>query len=265
MTACIAAACKEKVEGRDVVCIVGATDTKEQTTVASGEYLWKFRSIAYGWDAMIAGTVSSAEELVTEYERHLKTVKLTESNVAEELRRPAETIKRRLAEHYIKMQVGMSYDDFMTKGNKTLSPEDFREILYEVRKLSLGCQLLISGFINKKPKIFTVSEYGDVIIHQNFGAIGTGSTIAECALYQRQQHQHSPLWVTLYHVYEAIRLARIAPGVGTQAIIHVISQKEDGEVYGRFVNPKGDSELEKLYQKYSLQPLESFPIDGFWR
>src|SRR5947209_16588899 len=86
--------------------------------------------------------------------------------------------------------------------------------MYEIAMVGFGCSLIVFGFIQEAPNIFRIEEDGEIHHCQNFSAIGTGSVIAHTALYQREQKGDSSIEETLYNLYEASRLARIAPGVG---------------------------------------------------
>src|SRR5207302_1582890 len=55
----------------------------------------------------------------------------------------------------------------------------------------------------------------------DFAVVGSGTGIGEASLFHREQNFLHPLELTLYHVYEAKRLAEQAPSVGKRTKLFV--------------------------------------------
>lgn len=82
-------------------------------------------------------------------------------------------------------------------------------IFHELGQLEFGCEVLGFGFTRRmsqdlglviEPQIIEADRYGEVLLHDNFGAVGTGSVVAKTNLYMRQQSAWIPLEDTLYNL-----------------------------------------------------------------
>lgn len=257
MTLCIAAAAEENGFPR----IILASDLRGETEFAGAENTFKMTWLTKGWSVLFAGNVASARELIQTYYTALDDVMLDEANVYAELKRPAELQKRALCEHYVQMRLGIPYSDFLDHGKDSLSEATFQQTEFEIRELDLGCDLIAAGFPASKfppvPHIFTITSDGTVCRRDNFAAIGTGSLIAEAVLFQRNvAYPLNSLQRTLYAVWEAMKLGRIAPGVGK--LINIVVVEPPGHV-GRMLTHKGATSLNELYEKYGPKELDALP------
>lgn len=260
MTLCIAAAARENRESR----IVLAADFRGETGWTSADVVLKLSWLTGMWPALFAGNVASARAVLNTYVRSLDGVELTDSNLDEELRRPAQNHKRALCEHYVQMKLGISYLDFIQFGKGSLSKSAFQETELEIQNLNLDCDLIACGFPpskyesrHKTSRIFTIAASGDVCERDNFAAIGTGSVIAHSVLYQRNLTGDAPLERAVYVVYEALKLAiNRAPGVGKLVNIVVIQPSTDeGFIEARFLKLEGFEHQEELFKVYGPKTL----------
>jgi len=262
MTCCIAAACEMDDDPRIVLC----SDLRVETPEAGAENELKFRWAAENWPALIAGDVARAEGLLQtylEYRVQRQTVKLTDINILEEFKVPAQLQKRKMIDDYVKSQLGISYSDFLRKGKQALDPDVFRDMLYQIRSILLGCELIITGFTSDGARLLRVDQDCSVSWQQNFSVIGTGASIASAALFQREQSIDLSFEETIYNVYEAQRLAQIAPSVGEDLAINVIAppKPKGGGIREFALTEDGESYLERQYRKYGLKPVKEIRID----
>jgi hypothetical protein len=251
MTVCIAAACKENKESRLILC----SDRKIGTWMASAQLGAKFRWAGRNWPALVSGTMTRAEELLATYRQSLSGVKVDTSNMFDEFKKPALLHKEKRADEYVKNKFGFSYEHLRKNGKKELPASLLYESFSEIKNMELDCDLLIAGFVEDDARIFLVQGNGTVSYHDHFATIGTGGPISEAALYQRQQQKLLGLNSSIYHVYEAKKLAEIAEGVGTDTVLIVLSppKDEEAEVGFRAVTTKGFVELQTKYTEFGLK------------
>jgi hypothetical protein len=258
MTICIAAMCQQderNEESRIVLCY----DWKAEQEFGGSETSDKMRDLPKGWVALMAGVMPRAEELVAQYETHLRTLKEVkdDADLFAEMKIPARKHKENLATDYIWQTMGVSYADLVSPAKKF--PESIVEQrLNEVAQIKLGATIILAGFAatdqgketrKPLPYIFVVDDQGDhqdvVRVEENFAAIGTGAYVAIPALHQREQDDGLSLMQTLYNVMEAKILSQVVPGVGQATEIDVLYP--DGTLK-RWSNPLFDR-LGKLFDK----------------
>lgn len=61
----------------------------------------------------------------------------------------------------------------------------------------------------------------------HFAAIGSGTYVAESALFYREHTGGESLGTAIYNVYEAMKLGAKAPGVGEKFSLHIASADDD--------------------------------------
>jgi hypothetical protein len=266
MTLCIAAASRENDQPR----IVLAADLRVEKDWIGAEIAFKLSWLTKDWPALFAGKVASARQVINVYATALAGVELNESNIYDELKRPAERHKLALCEHHVRMKLGMSYSDFINHGKESLSEAVFQETEFEVRKLDLECDLITCGFPpsnypsrHHAPQIFTIAADGEVCHHDTFAAIGTGSVIAESVLYQRRLTENESLERTVYVVYEAMKSASIAPSVGK--LFHIVIFGP-GDTKSRMLSLEGYKHHDELMKVYAPKKLGEMPAlsDGLF-
>jgi len=235
MTICIAAICQQD-EKNDEPRIVLCYDWKAEQVYGGSETSNKMRDLPNGWVALMAGTMSRAEELVAEYETHFRSMKQVadDSALFSEMKTPARKQKEKLITEYIWQTMGVSYSDLVSPCKKF--PESIVEQrLNEVAQLKLGATIILAGFSatdqgeelrKRMPYLFVVdgeSSPEDVVrVEENFTAIGTGSYVAIPAMHQREHDEERSLMETIYAVDEAKRLSQVVPGVGETTSITVM-------------------------------------------
>jgi hypothetical protein len=234
MTICIAAVCQQdkmNEESRIVLC----SDWKSETEFGGSETSDKMRTLPKGWVALMADILSRGEELVAQYETHLRemTGVMDDKQLFEEMKKPAHKQKEILANDYLRQTLGVSYADLVSP-EKRFPESIVEERLNEVAKIRLRSTLILAGFISTQqgdavenhPYLFVVddqSDHEDVVRNeQNFAAIGSGSYVAIPVMHQRIHDDQKSLMETIYSVYEAKRLSEVVPGVGEMTSLDVM-------------------------------------------
>ena len=234
MTICIAAVCqqdRDNKEPRIVLC----SDWKAETEFGGSETSDKLRTLPKGWVALFADTQSRAEELIAQYETHLRTLSVIadDKQLFAEMKKPAQRQKEILANDYIQHTLGISYAQLVSPSLK-LPDEVVTQRLGEVGRIKLRATLIIAGFAKgtetddpeTDPYLFVVDDQDDhqdvVRVEENFAAIGSGAYVAIPALHQREHDFDKSLMETIYSVYEAKRLAEVVPGVGEATSLNVM-------------------------------------------
>jgi hypothetical protein len=236
MTLCIAAFAingwkmkgPEKMEGPKInVCVV--FDKRIETSTSGAEIAFKFKKVSANWAALIAGNVSRAEELLSLYTSNLPSEPIPDTELLDELRKPPQTFKRRLAEEYVQNMIGISYGEFLSTGRASLPASLFENIAYDVAKLDIACQLiLIPVAPQSQNHLFIVDSDGSVSQDDNFCAVGTGANGATAWLHYRGQHKYNDLQTTCRHLIEAKKFCETAPGVGKKT--HLIQIGDDNSM-----------------------------------
>jgi 20S proteasome alpha/beta subunit len=256
MTLCIAALCQSD----DKRAAVLGFESRGETAIASTDYVWKLESIGHGWTALIAGLVSDAREAAGIFREFfdLRAQTMTDNNASDLLREPANRFRRALAEQVVQNRLALSYDEFLDAGAQGKIPDDTRrKIFYEIEATVPEIELLLVGPLAGRLALFRYSG-GKIMREDNFAAVGTGAPIAESSLFQRGQHEHCNMTDTLYNVFEAQRLANIAPGVGKNKMFAVVTA--DSAI--RFVTDSGEEYLAKQYQRLGPKDLDLEPLPG---
>ncbi len=218
---------------------------------------------------MIAGTVSSAIELVNTYARYFtalkdKNVAFTNTNIVDHVKRPLVLQKNKIADAYVGKLLGITYKEFLLTGKKRLPKKRFADIVLDIEDLDLECQLILCSFVDGEAQIFKVDSDCSVEVCEHFAAIGSGSNIAESVLFQREHEGDLPVGHALYAVYEAARLGSKAPGVGNQHALSVLlPPKKGGEISYSRVSEKGFRFLDKKFRQYGPKQFYRFGLpDG---
>lgn len=195
---------------------------------------------------LIAGHPTSADELLTicrpaidEFTKAPVTrdFDLVIDKFLTSLRKAAARKKRDLADHFIEMNFGMTFDEL-----KTRPYDDFVEIWSKVATLTLRADLII-GYVADEAIVITLDRWGQTQWHQNYAIAGEGSDVARAMLSLQPWEGYGsfdisgpftsvPLPRCLYRLYEAKRAAHIANpssvGEATQFEILLAGGKRHG-------------------------------------
>jgi hypothetical protein len=169
--------------------------------------------------------------------------------------------KRKLCERYVEQRWGITFERFLTRSKSELTAEVRNRIWHDLGELEFDCDLIVVGFTSGIACLLGIQSDGEVIRYENFAAIGTGKLIAESVLFQREQQNTDSFRRTLYNVYEAARLGRIAPGVGeTDSFIMLAPPvADDSDVGVSHVNRNALHLLEEAFEAVGPKALTNPP------
>jgi hypothetical protein len=262
MTLCIAAACVNNGEPAIVLC----ADTLASTSTSSSETQYKRVDIG-PYTALFSGTISEAREMLSFYTDYLSTNPLpgtpSAAARAEHLRVACRRFKHNKIDHLVNCRAGLSYVEFLKQGDKM--EQSWRQrIIKEIEDLSITEELLIAsiapGLTSDKHAFIFRQRLEKIEVHENFACVGEGAEAAEQSLHRRGQVEIISLGKTLYNVYEARRMAELAPSVGkTQTLLSVVVPKEEqgkGPTWQvRAVTVDAKQYLDDCIQRYGPQPV----------
>lgn len=269
MTLCIAAGCQDRGAPR----IVTATDWKIGTDIAAAETQDKLFWVDDNICALLAGEWSRATELFDCYRQYFKELKekeppveITSYNIDDLIREPLQIYLEKRAQEHVAMKFGLSYRLFMEAVGKKQIPrptavETYSEIA-DLAKKAFECELIIATFVERESYIYRVDKNG-IEPCDNFATIGSGATIAEGSLYQRQHELSSPIGPTIYRVFEAMKLGSIAPTVGTEHTINILyPPRKDATVRDMMDDLKDSTRkfLDRKFREYGPKPFKILPL-----
>jgi len=184
MTVCIAASSIFNSDPMIVLCadMMGSTDWSSSETTP------KWRPVGTDFYALLSGPISNARELAAACHRSFSMSDTPQrtTDVLGIIRRAIGYYKEGLAEAHIHGRLGISYQEFRLRGKSELPDELYRDLCSEIKNHYSDAELIIAGFIDRKPNIFKVS--GDTVWScDSFAVIGSGTLIAEASLFHRQQ------------------------------------------------------------------------------
>lgn len=143
MTLCIAARCLEEKTAKP--CVVIAHDTRVETNVAGAEIGFKFERLPGFWGALLAGPIHQTQELTEIFSAYLAENQIKPESALEQLRIPARTLRRRLADSLTHRRVSLSYEEFLELGKEKLSPDVYSQLAYEISQQSIEAELILIG------------------------------------------------------------------------------------------------------------------------
>ena len=269
MTLCMAAIAKDTNDHKDKLLL--AFDKRAETFWAGGDVIFKLGLAGYNWPALVAGDVSRAEDFLATCRATLLSdpETLTMENVFDKFNRVSSTHKEKLCKRFVEQQLGISFERFLAEGEHELTPEVRSRVFQGLQQIEFDCEVIVCGYIGKYPQLFEIDKFGDVTSHQNFAAIGTGSIVAKSTLYQRTQKRTISLNKTLYHFYEAAKLAhQSAPSVGEidQFVIIEPIDPPDSPMRVTQTTTKCFQLLEKTFKKVGPKRVTNVPMfdDSCW-
>jgi 20S proteasome alpha/beta subunit len=224
MTVCIAGICLDGNSPRFVIC----SDQRIETEEAGGEVCLKLDHAGDGWIATFSGSPARARDLVAVFRKAImdRTDTMDSADLVREFSECAHRQKRTLVENYVQSQVAISYDYLLEKGRSRFPERHFDELMSGVRAIDLGCEVILSGFVGKDPRLFTITREGSVYREESFAATGSGGTVAGASLYRRRYRGHLPIAEAAYYIYEAKKLSEVASGVGQNTDMLVLKKSE---------------------------------------
>lgn len=266
VTLCVAAQCTDGKKQK----VVFASDFRVENEISSAEIESKLSYVGIErFPVLMAGSLTRARELCSTLGRALEQRHTEDVGelASEFCKQAVMQHKRNLINEYIGALFGMDYETF-TSYRSRFPEEQYREVMYDIARMSIGCDLLVMAFVQDQSQIIrmngTGSNTGTAEFCTNFAAIGSGFYIAESALFQREHSIEESLADTIYHVYEAMRLGAKAPGVGEFFTISVASANKDEMVKWEFLEDEYIDFLETQYEVFGPRQLNSQELKPQW-
>jgi 20S proteasome alpha/beta subunit len=259
VTVCIAAACKIQSHTSIVLCC-DWQGTKGD--FIKSDSVDKFRYIRSA-SAMIAGSLTEADELVNECEAAIKAYVAkvgsadSDLHMQEYLKALRDAVwvrKQALTREHIRLNYALELEEFWKNGKQYLSQSQHDEALREIRNIDIAASVIISSLAaDETDAIVKITLSGKVQWENEFSTIGSGGPIAEAFLHQYDWDEDVPLEECLYRVYGAKVAAEKNPHVGPATSMEILTPD------GRFdLTEAGWKYLEKTVRP-SRVPKLNFP------
>lgn len=267
MTLCLAAiSIGSRTPPRDLqFALVTVTDERIETDVAGGNFGNKKKHIAHPgeWQALWADGEAEADDLANTLKEVLQPETFTFQNIVHKFSEATAIHKKKLTERHVSLKLGISFERFLTHGEREVSADVRNQLWYEIGHLDFGCEMLVSGFGNGMPLVFKIDNEGTVTRVEHFAAIGSGAAVAESVLYQREQKVTTELNETLYNVYEAFKISsQIAPAVAGGPNMWISEHEifNRAEIVEQVVTTSGIKVLERCFKKYGPKKAKNIPV-----
>jgi hypothetical protein len=183
------------------------------------------------WKCLISGKFAQHRPLVSRVAEALSAGASSYGEVAKACTDAFIAENKRLAEESILAQYGMTMADFVTSRH-ALGDALHERIWGDIGRVKLGCDLLVCGFDNHQfPHVFIASNPNEDnpsfvtdCDFPGFGSIGTGSYLADSAIYGSHQNPASNLITTIYNTLNAKFLSESASDVGEQTYLYIFDE-----------------------------------------
>lgn len=257
MTLCVVA---KGVDGKQTKAVLAA-DYSVETDIAKAEIQNKFMYVGdREYPVLIAGSSSRATELLARMADCGNSAKHQITEEDQFMRLCREAMKRHkhvIADEYVSARLGISYNTLLESVHKSIPPETYREILSDVTRIRLGCDVIVVFFswTTGEPSILRLSDDGTMELCSHFAAIGSGMYIAESSLFYREHSDLTPLADAIYRVYEAMRLGSHGPGVGEKFKTGICFAGQHGQTQWDYLKPEYMQHLEKEFRELGPQPI----------
>jgi hypothetical protein len=267
MTVCIAASCdsgRQVVVAADQMVTVGAPLNVEFEPPLS-----KIEQMGASCVALGAGNTLYIAEILKQAREAYQNAQATPvTQIANAI---CQTYRRfrdeRVEEQVVLPIVGPDFVSFRNRGGTLpayLQPQPaiYQQIVVQMSQFNLGVDIAIAGIDAGGSHIYYVGNPGTVASFEKLGytSIGTGATHVAIKFVLELQHPNSTLAETLVSVYGAKKAAEVAPGVGQETEIKVISLDKIWTVPGELVallkkahserEQKSKPDLTEIQKKY---------------
>jgi|HubBroStandDraft_6_1064221.scaffolds.fasta_scaffold00142_29 hypothetical protein len=276
MTLCLAAICEANTETPKIVLC--ADCERSADAVGSSEIEDKIGFVRPGWAALLAGTINRSDDLLRVYSRYFNrsAISVDPHNLLTHLRRPAAMQRKILVDEYLLHTLSFDYN-YLKRNAKNLPENVVLQQIESISRIKLDASLIIAGFLKEpcydtgtseiKGFLGVVDEVADqhgvrdqVVLEDEFAAIGSASATALSTLYRREQSSTDSMMRTVYVLYEANRLSENIPGVGkTRININILDV--DGKL--TVTSDAGYDKLNELYDHFGPKPMNDLKKDWF--
>lgn len=198
---------------------------------------------------LMAGDAVKGSRVQREARRSLPAEELTVQDVAERVAALYATHRHQEVDTTLFSPRGFTMADFYGGGLIQRVPPQIAQFLdTQAASFDFSVELLVSGVDANGGHLLRVSNPGGSTADYEqigFHAIGSGAIHALQALIGFRHTGQKPLADALYHVYAAKRRAEVAPGVGNETDMLIITM--DKGIYR--LTPADLTELDKIYQQ----------------
>ncbi|MGA2349973.1 MAG: hypothetical protein ABSF70_06025 [Terracidiphilus sp.] len=232
MTICIAAICSD---GQEIVIAADRMFTiSSPLNVEFEPPISKIESMSQTCIAMGSGnSLHVAEILKRARKRYAESPKLSVDVVGRAVMDDYGTLRNEVVEQQIVApSLGPDFAAFRSKGGtlpQYLQPQAniYAQLFMSSQQFNLGVEIIVAGFDETGSHTYVISHPGQIVSFDKigYGITGSGATHASIKLALELQHPKSTLADTLLTVYAAKRAAEVAPGVGKETELYVITSK----------------------------------------
>jgi hypothetical protein len=192
----------------------------------------KIEQLSSNCVVLAAGNSLSAQEVTNRTRSKLETGKPAPiSVIAAQLKAEYETFRdEAIEESIIRAAFGQDLVTFRSRGGflpayLQAQPGIYQQIVAQASQYNLGLDFIVAGVESASAHIFYVAHPGTLHNFDKLGhsSVGSGALHAAMGLSFSKQTPQSSLFETLFAVYCAKRAAEVAPGVGQETEMMVIS------------------------------------------
>lgn len=230
MTICIAAICEN---GKHIVVAADRMFTiQAPLNIEFEPKISKMQKMASGCLALPSGPALYADELLKRILRQLH------SNTGASVRQVCEMVANGYAqfrdekheETNLLPLLGRDFKIFRERGGfipnyLQTQPGIYQQVVITQQQFNLNLDVMIAGIDNTECHIGAITHPGTLYFFDKLGynAIGSGAVHAATKFHLGGQTPGASLEATLYAVYDAKRASEVAPGVGRETELAVIS------------------------------------------
>jgi len=176
-----------------------------------------------------------------------------------------------MIDEYLLEIMGVTRKWFYENGRDKLPDNVYQDRLTEIRNINSGASLILCGFPQLEGAarriICVVDENGrhtrgdesPVYLEPNFGAIGSGATLALAALHHREHGNSVPFKRALYNVREAMFYGSQTPGVGRTMTVTLL--RSSGKLEG--ISKFAEEFIQEAFEKYGPKYID--PDAAMWQ
>ncbi len=193
---------------------------------------------------MVAGDTLVGTRLAREVSAALNGSTPRTSDIAQHLGARYQDVRRQSMENQVLHPRGLSLDQFY--GNQaSLSPQIAIMIDQTLSQFNLGVELLLAGVDQDGAHIFSIHNPGGAELQHDvigYAAIGSGAIHAVQSMVGFRHDSTAALRETIFRAYASKRRSEVAPGVGLDTDMAVISATGV-----RWISNDAQEQLAKLY------------------
>ena len=138
-------------------------------------------------------------------------------------------------------------------------PNLYQNLVVQMVQFNLSVEILIAGIHDSGSHLYYLGNPGTLLGFDKLGynSIGSGSTHAAVSFHLGNQNRRSSLPETLFSVFEAKRSAEVAPGVGVETEMAIISRQGVWTIPAELMEAIGQAREAAIQEaKPELKPIE---------